>query len=128
MICPFCKEEIADGAIKCKHCKSILDDNSVQLNNAESAVTVKDNIPDNVRVELRKYDNLTEFSCLECGYSGLMGVVGKHVPWYLTWWVLVPLFMTGIGIIPAIGLGVWRSSSTKLEVVCPSCKNNLIQR
>lgn len=24
MICPFCKEEIADGAIKCKHCNSIL--------------------------------------------------------------------------------------------------------
>lgn len=25
MQCPFCKEEIMDGAIKCKHCKSILD-------------------------------------------------------------------------------------------------------
>jgi hypothetical protein len=24
MICPFCKEEIADGAIKCKHCSSML--------------------------------------------------------------------------------------------------------
>ena len=24
MICPFCKEEIADGAIKCKHCGSML--------------------------------------------------------------------------------------------------------
>lgn len=25
MLCPFCREEIADGAIKCKHCGEILD-------------------------------------------------------------------------------------------------------
>jgi TM2 domain-containing membrane protein YozV len=24
MICPFCREEIQDGAIKCKHCSSML--------------------------------------------------------------------------------------------------------
>ncbi|MFI5295009.1 MAG: NINE protein [Thermodesulfovibrionales bacterium] len=28
MICPFCKEEIKDGALKCKHCGSMLADAS----------------------------------------------------------------------------------------------------
>lgn len=26
MVCPFCKEEIVEGAIKCKHCGSMLND------------------------------------------------------------------------------------------------------
>jgi len=30
-----------------------------------------------------------------------MGVEGKRVPWYLTWWVLIPIFLTGIDIVPA---------------------------
>ena len=25
MVCPFCKEEIAPGAVKCKHCGEFLD-------------------------------------------------------------------------------------------------------
>jgi hypothetical protein len=28
MICPYCKETIADGAIKCKHCQTLLSSNS----------------------------------------------------------------------------------------------------
>jgi len=28
MQCPYCKEEIKDGAIKCKHCKSLLNENT----------------------------------------------------------------------------------------------------
>jgi hypothetical protein len=27
MLCPFCKEEIQDGALKCKHCSSLLSAN-----------------------------------------------------------------------------------------------------
>lgn len=36
MICPFCKEEILDDAVKCKHCKSMLTDS---LNKNMSAAT-----------------------------------------------------------------------------------------
>ena len=38
MICPYCKEEITDGAIKCKHCKTYLTGDLPQ--NAPPAATV----------------------------------------------------------------------------------------
>lgn len=42
MICPFCKEEIKDGAFKCKHCVSMLsnqDSVSAGTNNVETNVS-----------------------------------------------------------------------------------------
>ena len=51
--------------------------------------------------KLRGYDEHSSILCLECGYEGLMRVEGKCVPWYLTWWVLIPIFLTGIDIVPA---------------------------
>jgi len=38
MICPYCKEEIADGAIKCKHCKSYLTGDQPQNAPPDAAV------------------------------------------------------------------------------------------
>ena len=44
MICPYCKEEVADGAIKCKHCSSMLAQvnpsqaNPAQINPAEISI------------------------------------------------------------------------------------------
>lgn len=42
MLCPYCKEEIQDGALKCKHCGSMIysGDNNIQnLNNKKSKIT-----------------------------------------------------------------------------------------
>lgn len=49
MDCPFCKEEIADGAIKCKHCASLLGEGlgagteqvSEGLSSSQASVTEK---------------------------------------------------------------------------------------
>jgi len=57
-----------------------------------------------------------------------MGIEGKHIPWYLTWWVLIPLILTGIGIIPAIALGLWRAYSEKYSLKCPNCDADLISQ
>ena len=54
-----------------------------------------------------------------------MGVEGKRVPWYLTWWVLIPICLTGIGIVPAFLLGFLRYSLTKERVRCPNCGSQL---
>jgi Protein of unknown function (DUF2628) len=46
MLCPFCSEEIADTAIKCKHCNEIL--NKVahdRLRDAQSSATANELMP-----------------------------------------------------------------------------------
>lgn len=123
MICPYCKEEILEGAILCKHCKSSLTTSNTCLNSETK--TFND---EQIRHELKKYDEFVELKCLECGYVGDMGVIQKVVPWYFTWWVLIPVLLTGIGTIPAIGLGICRYISTKHRVVCPSCKEVLLHK
>lgn len=40
MQCPFCKEVIQDGAIKCKHCGSMLDQGQVNGSTAKTAIPV----------------------------------------------------------------------------------------
>lgn len=39
MICPYCKETILDGAIKCKHCSSMLNLDQSNSNHADSIST-----------------------------------------------------------------------------------------
>ena len=125
MLCPLCNGEINDGAIKCKHCFSML--NQVIDTQSKTSEVVENNDKDfKIRNNLKQYNKLaSSVECLECGYVGLMGVLKTKFPWYLTWWVLIPVLLTGIGIIPAIFLVIWRSASRRYTVVCPSCLNTL---
>ena len=90
----------------------------------------KKKIPEQTNPEilkkLRNYKKTENCFCLECGYDGLMGIEKQIIPWYLTWWVIIPIILTGIGIIPAIFLGIWRAYSEKKQVVCPNCDSTLI--
>jgi hypothetical protein len=86
---------------------------------------VPNEIPEDIRVELRKFSRRRPLTCLECGYVGLMGVQRSTCPWYFSWWVVIPLLLTGIGIIPAILILAGKASSTKDFVVCPRCKKLL---
>ena len=129
-LCPFCKEEIRFGAITCKHCNSILNVQDAVVSAPASTPT-----PDQIRAELRRYDTLTTMTCLECGYSGSMGVVGVikgKAPWFLSWWVLIPLLLTGVGTIPALlafgGRAMSIISTQRTKALCPVCKKTLIER
>ncbi|SHN51969.1 DUF2628 domain-containing protein [Desulfovibrio litoralis] len=80
MICPFCKEEIADGAIKCKHCASMLNTNA-NTASASTANSGKDayatinslNISNELKDKLRfVHDNIkgTKFGLPDYGLKG----------------------------------------------------------
>jgi hypothetical protein len=54
MICPFCKEEIKDGAIKCKHCGSMLTE---EMKTATALFCKK----------CGAENNFNSFKCIRCG-------------------------------------------------------------
>jgi hypothetical protein len=55
-----------------------------------------------------------------------MGVQKKRVPWWATYWVLIPFALTGVGLLWVVLAMFVRESSTKYQVVCPNCDAMLI--
>lgn len=75
--------------------------------------------------KLRAYERHQQVFCLQCGYDGLMGVEKRWLPWYLTWWVIFPMLISSVGLVPGIVLWLNRSSSLKFNVKCPNCEAEL---
>ena len=86
MICPFCKEEIADGALKCKHCESTLNEyskisaNTTTNTNRERKHTISPRLQ-------KKFDFFNEHE----GKPGFWGPsFSSNVSWtdYANWFAL----------------------------------------
>ncbi len=80
---------------------------------------------------LRKLNDakrVAQCQCLECGYSGLMTLIGSKRPWYGRWYFLILICLTGVGILVLIAIGVIIASNTKLIYICPNCDRRLTSR
>lgn len=120
--CPYCNSLIKAAAKKCRYCNEWL--NKTDANSE---------IPKEIREELKLFDDRDYNTCLECGYRGLMGIEGKYVPWYASWWFIIlvffPLFLIVCqvsGIVLCIFVALFRSEFVKTIWYCPNCKRMLM--
>ena len=134
----------------CKHCGKKLEKNS-QFCNACGTATAEKAIASindtNVRAELKNFNKLTadEVTCLECGYSGFMGISNQKVVKfgfikgliYSILALIVALISSMLASILIIQIFVWVGGLRLLYgiwvyvnrryIVCPSC-NSLLER
>lgn len=75
--------------------------------------------------KLRAFEKHHQAFCLQCGYDGLMGIEKRCLPWYLTWWVIIPMLVSSVGIVPGIALWLNRSGALRFHVKCPNCEASL---
>ena len=136
MFCSKCGKKLEKDSQFCNTCGAAT---------AEKATTTISD--EKIRTELKNYRNLTsdEVTCLECGYSGLMGISDQKVVSFsflkgfiysiLTLIVvLIGTFLSSILILQIIvwigGLrllyGIWVYVNRRY-IVCPSC-NRLLER
>jgi hypothetical protein len=134
MLCPLCKEDIKDGAMKCKHCGSMISGGESLATLSKPSEISIEKIPQEIRDDLKNYPNHQNVSCLECGYSGIMGIVKSIPPWWASWptilifilcFAIIAPLRWGIALSPVLILTRIFGWSNKIYVSCPKCKKVL---
>ena len=74
MICPYCKEDVHDGAVKCKHCKSQLIESSQQSIQADHPISQQ---PAPAILNVHSSSKSFEQLCLKCEGTGNISICKK---------------------------------------------------
>jgi hypothetical protein len=98
-----------------------------------SAAEAEERIPARIRQNLKRHEEHRGCTCLDCGYSGLMGVKKHMVPWYGSYWTaslaLVAAFISGwYMLVWAIPLVLMGRFAERYLLACPSCNTELVSR
>jgi hypothetical protein len=87
---------------------------------AEESIQRVPVLPQDIRNNIIKYKKRhNKVTCYECGYVGPMGIIKEHVPWYVSWWIIIPFTLGGI--ILGLLLVFLRHFEITYEVDCPNC-------
>lgn len=97
-------------------------------------------VPEQIRHNLKGYEKYRTITCLECGYTGRMGVMETVVPWYLSYPACAVVMILAALVCLVIPMGFWagfivfsvlsvlRWEAKKYRVRCPSCTETLLTR
>ena len=138
--CQYCKEEIQNGSIKCKHCgESVASDKVI-----DSSLLDLGTMSQSTRENIKCFKTAIWTKCAECSYNGFMGVVKKHVSWWedpsifalvvlIKYFVFSPTLLIiwnkyqNIILIYFIVVGIRRYFWPSYLVKCPSCEKKQVR-